>query len=64
MDKAGTSHYPCASHDMKDFSEFKPADELSQTEPAALGGIVWHKLDAWILPLCTVFYWLASLVCL
>ena len=51
--------------DMKDASELTPAEEsLSQAERDALEGIVWRKLDRWILPLCTSFFLLAFLVCL
>ncbi|KAG8216450.1 major facilitator superfamily domain-containing protein [Butyriboletus roseoflavus] len=46
---------------MKDLSELKHAEEFSQVERAMLEDIVWHKCDAWILPLCTTFFWLASL---
>ena len=49
--------------DMKDPGELTPEEEgLSQAERAALEGIVWRKLDRWILPLCTSFFLLASLV--
>lgn len=64
MDKAGALHYSSNQYDMKN-SELKPAEDgLSQAERAALEGIVWRKLDTWILPLCTGFFLLAFLVCL
>jgi hypothetical protein len=48
--------------DMKDHGELTPEEEgLSQAERAALEGIVWRKLDRWILPLCTSFFLLAFL---
>ena len=48
---------------MNDVAELKQ-EELSQAERAALEGIVWRKLDRWILPLCTSFFFLSFLVCL
>ena len=65
MDVDGALHYSSALHDMKDPGERSPAEEtLSHAERAALEGIVWRKLDRWILPLCTSFFLLAFLVCL
>ena len=62
MDKASeTFHYSPALQDTKDLDELKPTREESGR--AALERIVWRKLDAWILPLCTSFFFLAFLVC-
>ncbi|KAN0085884.1 Major facilitator superfamily domain containing protein [Tylopilus felleus] len=60
MDTASeTFHYSPALQDTKDLDELKPTREESGR--AALERIVWRKLDAWILPLCTSFFFLAFL---
>ncbi|KAF8553825.1 MFS general substrate transporter [Imleria badia] len=62
MDEAEGLHNSSASHDIKDLGELKSAGEgSSQADRAALEGIVWRKLDRWILPLCTSFFLLAFL---
>ncbi|KAN0085812.1 Major facilitator superfamily domain containing protein [Tylopilus felleus] len=44
---------------MNDLTELKE-EKLSQAERAALDSIVWRKLDARVLPLCTGFFLLAT----
>ncbi|KAG8216449.1 major facilitator superfamily domain-containing protein [Butyriboletus roseoflavus] len=61
MDTAGALHYSSTSQDIKDVSELKHGEEFSQAERAALEGIVWRKLDIWILPLCAGFFFLSFL---
>ncbi|KAI9457922.1 major facilitator superfamily domain-containing protein [Boletus coccyginus] len=64
MDKADHDalHYSSPSHDVKDPGELTSGKEVSsQIESAALEGIVWRKLDIWILPLCAIFLLLAGL---
>ena len=63
MVEPGVSHWCPTSYDMNDVAELKQ-EELSQAERAGLEGIVWRKLDRWILPLCTSFFFLSFLVCL
>lgn len=46
---------------MNDLTELKE-EKLSQAERAALDSIVWRKLDARVLPLCTGFFLLATVV--
>ena len=38
-------------------------EELSQAGRAALDGVVWRKVDRWVIPLCTTFLLLAVMVC-
>ena len=65
MDDPGALQDSAALHDMKDAGELTPAEEaMSQAERDALEGVVWKKLDRWILPVCTGFFLLAFLVCL
>ncbi|KAI9568125.1 major facilitator superfamily domain-containing protein [Boletus coccyginus] len=62
MDKADALQYSSASRDAKDPGGLIFAEEpLSQVESAALEGIVWRKLDIWILPFCATFFLLAFL---
>lgn len=63
MDNVDALHYS-TSHDVKDPSDLTSGKEVfSQVESAALEGIVWRKIDVWILPLCASFLLLANLVC-
>ena len=67
MDEPGTLRHSSTSHDMKDLGELKPVEsglKPSQAEDSVIEGVVWRKLDRWILPLCTSFFLLAFLVCL
>jgi len=65
MDKADALYYSSSLHDVKDSGKITPVEEaLSQVESAALEGIIWRKLDIWILPFCVSFLLLSSLVCL
>ncbi|KAI9457920.1 major facilitator superfamily domain-containing protein [Boletus coccyginus] len=60
--KAGALCYSSPSHDAKDPGELAPAEEtLSQVESAALEGVVWRKIDIWVLPFCASFLFLANL---
>ncbi|KAI5993258.1 major facilitator superfamily domain-containing protein [Pisolithus albus] len=34
-------------------------DDLHEKDRAVLEGVVWRKLDRWVLPMCTAFYFLA-----
>lgn len=62
MSKPGASPRCPTSYDTNDRNEVKE-EELSQDERAALEATVWKKFDIWVLPLCTNFFLLATLVC-
>jgi hypothetical protein len=38
------------------------SQEISDVEKIQLEGIVWRKLDRWVLPIATIFYLLSFLV--
>ncbi|KAF9227690.1 MFS general substrate transporter [Gyrodon lividus] len=60
MDEPETLHGSPTPGDVKALGELKE-DEFSEAEHVALEGIVWKKLDRWVLPICTIFYLLSFL---
>ncbi|KAG9311582.1 major facilitator superfamily domain-containing protein [Chiua virens] len=63
MTKSDASIHSPSSHDANDLKEFKQVTvESLEVDDSAkrLEGIVWKKLDRWILPVCTCFILLSA----
>jgi len=56
-----TLHGFPSSDELKEVSHLNDG-EISAAEKAHLERTVWRKLDRWVLPACTMFYFLAFLV--
>ncbi|KAI6116694.1 major facilitator superfamily domain-containing protein [Pisolithus croceorrhizus] len=50
---------PLSSPEHMDPLEKLHQDDLPEKDRAVLEGVVWRKLDRWVLPMCTAFYFIA-----
>jgi len=60
MEDVTLHSYPSADL-AKEVDQFD-GQEMSVAERERLEGIVWRKLDRWVLPIATIFYLLSFLV--